>query len=74
MVYTIVLCVIHQYSGLYNQQIFLFLFFENFSSDHKFDSGTGWPSFYSPYNPAAIATKTDYALLSARTEVHCAKV
>ena len=45
-----------------------------FSSDHKYDSGTGWPSFSAPYNPANIATKKDYGLLSARTEVHCAKV
>ena len=45
-----------------------------FSSDHKFDSGTGWPSFYAPSNPAAIASKTDYHLGYPRTEVHCVKV
>ena len=41
---------------------------------HKFDSGTGWPSFYAPYNPASIATTVDYHLKYPRTEVHCAKV
>lgn len=42
------------------------------SSEHKFDSGTGWPSFWQPINAAAIATKTDWKLLYPRTECHCA--
>jgi len=41
-----------------------------FSSDTKFESGTGWPSFYQPL-PDAIATTSDRSLFMARTEVHC---
>src|SRR5262249_53833314 len=41
-----------------------------FSSDTKYDSGTGWPSFYQPLADA-VATSTDYVLLFPRTEVHC---
>ena len=41
-----------------------------FSSDTKFESGTGWPSFFRPL-PNAVATATDRSLLVARTEVHC---
>jgi peptide-methionine (R)-S-oxide reductase len=41
-----------------------------FSSETKYDSGTGWPSFYQPL-PNAVATKQDRSLLMARTEVHC---
>jgi peptide-methionine (R)-S-oxide reductase len=41
-----------------------------FSSDTKFNSGTGWPSFYDPLN-AAIATSTDRSFFTVRTEVHC---
>jgi peptide-methionine (R)-S-oxide reductase len=41
-----------------------------FSSKTKFDSGTGWPSFYAPL-PNAVATKTDTAMFEMRTEVHC---
>lgn len=43
-----------------------------FSSDTKFDSGTGWPSFYRPL-PHAVGTSTDRQLGYARTEVHCAR-
>ena len=43
-----------------------------FSSATKFDSGTGWPSFWRPL-PGAIGTSTDRTLLIERTEVHCAK-
>ena len=41
-----------------------------FSSETKYDSGTGWPSFYAPL-PNAIGTSTDRMLLMPRTEVHC---
>ena len=43
-----------------------------FATDSKFDSKTGWPSFYEPYDKHAIGTSTDYKLGYARTEVHCA--
>ena len=43
-----------------------------YSSDHKYDSGTGWPSFWQPVNEKAIGTSTDFKLIYSRTEVHCA--
>lgn len=43
------------------------------SSTHKFDSGTGWPSFYAPAVPDVVETKTDFKMLMPRTECHCAK-
>jgi len=42
-----------------------------FSSDAKFDSGTGWPSFWKPIEEPAIRTNRDWKLLYPRTEVHC---
>jgi len=42
------------------------------SSEHKFDSRTGWPSFWQPIGEEAVATSTDYILIYPRTEVHCA--
>ncbi|MCK6451451.1 MAG: peptide-methionine (R)-S-oxide reductase MsrB [Alphaproteobacteria bacterium] len=41
-----------------------------FSSDTKFDSGTGWPSFWAPLDNA-IGTSEDHTLFVRRTEVHC---
>ena len=40
-----------------------------FSSTHKFDSGTGWPSFWQPIDNQYIIEKTDYKLFVKRTEV-----
>ncbi len=43
-----------------------------FSAKTKYDSGTGWPSFYAPVEDKAVATKEDRGLFSRRTEVLCA--
>jgi peptide-methionine (R)-S-oxide reductase len=45
---------------------------ELFESDAKFDSGTGWPSFFKPIE-GHIETKTDFKLIYPRTEYHCAR-
>lgn len=42
-----------------------------FDSQHKFDSGTGWPSFFQPTEQQAVGTTVDRKLAYARTEVHC---
>jgi peptide-methionine (R)-S-oxide reductase len=44
-----------------------------FSSDTKFDSGTGWPSFSAPIAEENVRTRTDVSLLIERTEVLCAR-
>jgi peptide-methionine (R)-S-oxide reductase len=44
-----------------------------FASDAKFDSGTGWPSFYEPASEASVAEHADRSFFMRRTEVRCAK-
>ena len=43
-----------------------------FDSTTKYDSGTGWPSYFAPLTPDAVGTKVDGLLWMKRTEVHCA--
>ena len=44
---------------------------ELFASDTKFDSGTGWPSFFQPAKEDAVETERDWSMLMPRTEVLC---
>lgn len=44
-----------------------------FTSDMKFDSGSGWPSFYAPASDESVETKADRSLFMQRTEVLCEK-
>ena len=44
-----------------------------FYSAHKYESGTGWPSFWRPLADEAIDTKHDYKLIWPRTEYHCSR-
>ncbi|MEY3025925.1 MAG: Peptide methionine sulfoxide reductase MsrA 2 [Planctomycetota bacterium] len=44
-----------------------------FSSDHKFNSGTGWPSFFQPYAAGHVAEKVDRSHGMVRTEINCAR-
>ena len=43
-----------------------------FSSDTKYDSGTGWPSFWAPLDEGNVETEEDRSLFMRRIEVHCA--
>jgi peptide-methionine (R)-S-oxide reductase len=43
-----------------------------FKSETKYESGTGWPSFYD-FIPGALGTKTDYKIIYPRTEYHCVR-
>ncbi|MGE5609266.1 MAG: peptide-methionine (R)-S-oxide reductase MsrB [Bacillota bacterium] len=44
-----------------------------FSSETKFESGTGWPSFYKPISAEAITTQADHAYGTLRTEINCSQ-
>jgi peptide-methionine (R)-S-oxide reductase len=44
-----------------------------FSSEHKFDSHSGWPSFFRPIAEESVGTSTDHKLFHPRTEVHCSR-
>ncbi len=44
-----------------------------FSSAHKYESGTGWPSFWQPLAEEAVDTKRDFKLIWPRTEYHCSR-
>lgn len=46
---------------------------ELFGAGTKYDSGTGWPSFFAPASEAAVATRVDGSWFMRRTEVHCAR-
>ena len=46
---------------------------ELFASETKFESGTGWPSFWAPLKPENVATSADRGLMMTRTEVLCAR-
>jgi peptide-methionine (R)-S-oxide reductase len=43
-----------------------------FSSDTKYDSGSGWPSFWAPLDESNVETEEDRSLFMRRIEVHCA--
>ncbi len=44
-----------------------------FSSEHKFESGTGWPSFWQPIAPENVRERSDNSLFMRRTEVVCSR-
>jgi len=44
-----------------------------FDSAQKYESGTGWPSFWAPLSPEAVETRTDLSHGMRRVEVHCAR-
>ena len=44
-----------------------------YRSDAKFESGTGWPSFWQPASPENVETREDNGWFMRRTEVHCAR-
>ena len=46
---------------------------EVFRSDTKFDSGTGWPSFYEPASDDAVEAEEDRSFFMRRTEIHCSR-
>ena len=63
------------YYQLHQDGIFRCICCDNavFSADTKFDSGTGWPSFWAPIAEENVRTHSDFSLLVKRTEVHCTR-
>lgn len=63
------------YNGLHEHGIFKCAACEKelYSSDSKFESGTGWPSFFQPISQDSVRTETDRSFFSTRTEVLCAR-
>lgn len=46
---------------------------ELFTSEAKYDSGSGWPSFYQPSKPENVAEEKDVSHFMVRTEIHCSQ-
>ncbi|HHG91314.1 MAG TPA: peptide-methionine (R)-S-oxide reductase [Devosia sp.] len=44
-----------------------------FSSEAKYDSGSGWPSFFQPATESAVSSRADRSLFMRRTEIHCTR-
>jgi len=44
-----------------------------YSSEHKYESGTGWPSFWQPIAPENVTSREDNSLFSKRTEIICSR-
>lgn len=44
-----------------------------YSSEHKYKSGTGWPSFWKPISPSAVAEREDNSFFMTRTEIVCSR-
>ena len=44
-----------------------------FDQEQKYESGSGWPSFWAPLDPEVVGTSEDRSLFMRRTEVHCAR-
>ena len=65
----------NQYAENHNKGLYRCICCGNalFSSDTKFESGTGWPSFYQPIAPENVKTESDRSLFMTRTEVLCSE-
>lgn len=63
------------FNGLHDKGIFKCAACDNelFNSEAKFESGTGWPSFYQPIGTDSVTTETDRSFFGTRTEVLCAR-